>query len=600
MAKKTTTASRSAETKSKPPNPARPPKGINGKKHTTQQSVDQAIWSICDIMRRGNVASALQYVPELTWILFLRILDETEDREAAEAEAVGARHTPSLKKPYRWKDWAAPGLENMRKELDDAGNKAFLSFVNGELIPYLKGLREKAQATSRQKVISEIMSGVERVRIDTERNLLDVLDKVHEISNENISDQHVFTLSQVYEGLLLKMGEKGSDAGQFFTPREVIRAMVRTIAPRLGETVYDPCCGTGGFLAQAAEYMKPKPGQRVSADAVQRLKHETFWGREKENLIYPIGLANLILHGIDRPNIWHGNALTGDEVYGGLFQGAPTQFDVILTNPPFGGKESVNAQTNFDYRTSATQVLFMQHFIRSLKHGGRCGVVIDEGVLFRTNEDAFVKTKRKLTDECDLWCVLSLPGGVFTAAGAGVKTNLLFFTKGKPTEQIWYYDLSDVKVGKKTPLTLKHFEDFAAMLATRGDSERSWTVDLTARKAKASADAQPLRNLAREKAAEADAKRERLAGLKRAKSRDELEIEETEAEIAALLKQAREASAKADSIENAVYDLKAVNPNRKADVDTRTPAQLLDVIESRGAEVAKAIAELRELLVAAR
>lgn len=426
MAKKTTTASRRAATKSKPAKPARQPKATNGKKHATQQSVDQAIWSICDIMRRGNVASALQYVPELTWILFLRILDETEDRETAEAEAVGTRYTPSLKKPYRWKDWAAPGLANKRKELDDAGNRAFLSFVNSELIPYLKGLRERSQATSRQKVISEIMSGVERVRIDTERNLLDVLDKVHEISNEHISDQHVFTLSQVYEGLLLKMGEKGSDAGQFFTPREVIRAMVRTVAPQLGETVYDPCCGTGGFLAQAAEYMKPKQGQRVSADAIQRLKHETFWGREKENLIYPIGLANLILHGIDRPNIWHGNALTGDEVYGGLFQGAPTQFDVILTNPPFGGKENKAAQTNFDYRTSATQVLFMQHFIRSLRDGGRCGVVIDEGVLFRTNEDAFVKTKRKLTDECDLWCVLSLPGGVFSAAGAGVKTNLLF------------------------------------------------------------------------------------------------------------------------------------------------------------------------------
>lgn len=596
MANKATTASRRAATKSKPSKAARQPKATNGKKHTTQQSVDQAIWSICDIMRRGNVASALQYVPELTWILFLRILDETEDREAAEAEAVGSRYTHSLKQPYRWKDWAAPGLANKRKDLDDAGNKAFLSFVNGELIPYLKGLRERAQATSRQRVISEIMSGVERVRIDTERNLLDVLDKVHEISNEHISDQHVFTLSQVYEGLLLKMGEKGSDAGQFFTPREVIRAMVRTIDPKLGETVYDPCCGTGGFLAQAAEYMKPKPGQRVGADAIQRLKHETFWGREKENLIYPIGLANLILHGVDRPNIWHGNALTGDEVYGGLFQGAPTQFDVILTNPPFGGKESTSAQTNFDYRTSATQVLFMQHFIRSLKHGGRCGVVIDEGVLFRTNEDAFVKTKRKLTDECDLWCVLSLPGGVFSAAGAGVKTNLLFFTKGKPTERIWYYDLSDVKVGKKTPLTLKHFEDFAAMLATRGDSERSWTVDLTARKAKAAADAQPFKELAREKAEKAGAKRDRLAELKKAKPRSEAAIAETEAEIAALVKQAREASAKAETIENAVYDLKAVNPNRRAKVDTRTPAELLDVIENKGAEVAKALAELRALV----
>ena len=473
-----------------------PKKG--GKRHATQQSVDSAIWSICDIMRRGNVASALQYVPELTWILFLRILDETEDREAQEADAVGTSYASSLKKPYRWKDWASPlegpdAKPNKRKELEDESSGTFMKFVNGDLIPYLKKLKDRASATPRQKVISEIMSGVEKVRIDTEKNLFDVLDKVHEITNESIDPTHVFALSQIYEGLLLKMGEKGSDAGQFFTPREVIRAMVRAINPKIGETVYDPCCGTGGFLAQAAEHMKPKAGAKVSAAAIARLKHETFWGREKENLVYPIGLANLILHGIDRPNIWHGNALTKQEVYGGLFVGAPSQFDVVLTNPPFGGKESAEAQTNFPYRTSATQVLFLQHIIEVLKIDGRCAMVIDEGVLFRTNEDAFVKTKRKLTDECDLWCVLSLPGGVFSTAGAGVKTKLLFFTKGTPTERIWYYDLSDVKVGKKSPLTLKHFEDFAAKLATRADSDRSWTVDLAARRAKATEEALPFR-----------------------------------------------------------------------------------------------------------
>jgi type I restriction enzyme M protein len=575
------------------------------KRHCTQQSVDQAIWSICDIMRRGNVASALQYVPELTWILFLRILDEAEDREALEAEAVGVRYSYSIKEPYRWKDWAAPAPKdagpdwsNKRKELDDAGNKAFMSFVNTELIPYLKGLRENPQATSRQKVISEIMSGVDRVKIDTERNLLDVLDKVHEISNEAVSDQHVFTLSQVYEGLLLKMGEKGSDAGQFFTPREVIRAMVRIVDPKLGETVYDACCGTGGFLAQAAEYMKPKAGQRVSADAVERLKHETFWGREKENLIYPIGLANLILHGIDRPNIWHGNALTGDEVYGGLFQGAPTQFDVILTNPPFGGKESKAAQTNFDYRTSATQVLFMQHFIRSLKHGGRCGVVIDEGVLFRTNEDAFVKTKRKLTDECDLWCVISLPGGVFTAAGAGVKTNLLFFTKGKPTKRIWYYDLSDIKVGKKSPMTMAHFDEFFELLPKRADSERSWTIDLDERKAKAAEDAAPLKELVRVKQTEIDDQKTRLKELKqpKARDRDKDAIALVEDEIKSLNKERRDALSMATAIENAVFDLKAVNPNKVPVVDTRTPAELLDVITGHGREAENALEELRTLI----
>ena len=563
--------------------------------------MDAAIWSICDIMRRGNVASALQYVPELTWILFLRILDETEDREEQEADAVGQSYTSSIKKPYRWKDWAAPlesakAKANKRKELEESSTNAFKKFVNDELIPYLKKLKDKPNATPRQKVISEIMSGVENTRIDTEKNLLDVLDKVHEITNEGIDPTHVFALSQIYEGLLLKMGEKGSDAGQFFTPREVIRAMVHAIAPKIGETVYDPCCGTGGFLAQAAEYMKPKIGGKISGPAIARFQQETFWGREKENLIYPIGLANLILHGIDRPNIWHGNALTGDEVYGGLFVGAPAQFDVILTNPPFGGKENRQAQTNFDYKTGATQVLFLQHVIRALRtNGGRCGMVIDEGVIFRTNEDAFVKTKRKLTDECDLWCVLSLPGGVFSAAGAGVKTNLLFFTKGKPTEKIWYYDLSDVKVGKKTPLTLKHFEDFAAKLAARGNSDRSWTVDLSARRAKGAADAQPFKDAARGKFQEANRMKDYLAELKKAKPHDETAIGEAKTKIARVLKEAREATNKADDIENAVYDLKAVNPNRKADVDRRTPAQLLDLIELKGREVADALARLRAL-----
>jgi type I restriction enzyme M protein len=550
-------------------------------------------------MRRGNVASALQYVPELTWILFLRILDETEDREEQEADAVGASYTSSLKKPYRWKDWAAPlegdAKTNKRKELEDESSGAFMKFVNAELIPYLKKLKERSSATPRQKVISEIMSGVERVRIDTEKNLLDVLDKVHEITNENIDPTHVFALSQIYEGLLLKMGEKGSDAGQFFTPREVIRAMVRAIDPKIGETVYDPCCGTGGFLAQAAEHMKPKPGARISGAAISKLKHETFWGREKENLIYPIGLANLILHGIDHPNIWHGNALTKHEVYGGLFAGAPSQFDVVLTNPPFGGKESVAAQTHFAYRTSATQVLFLQHIIDALKVGGRCGMVIDEGVLFRTNEDAFVKTKRKLTDECDLWCVLSLPGGVFSTAGAGVKTNLLFFTKGKPTERIWYYDLSDVKVGKKSPLTLKQFEDFLAKLPTRADSDRSWTLDLAARRAKAAADALPFRETARAKMREADHARDELTMLKKAKSRDEAAIEAAEASVRDLVKQSREATGKADDIENAVYDLKAVNPHRKPEVDRRTPSELLDLVEAKGVEIAEALKRLRTL-----
>ena len=264
--------------------------------------------------------------------------------------------------------------------------------------------------------------------------------------------------------------------GTLLTPREVIRAMVGFVDPKPGETVYDPGCGTGGFLAQYYEYIRDNLGQSMTADRLEQLRNNTFYGREKENLIYPIALANLVLHGIDQPNIWHGNTLTNSEFYGGLFQTAPDEFDVILTNPPFGGREGSEAQTRYAYRTRATQVLFLQEVIDSLNVGGRAGIVVDEGLLFRTNENAFVQTKRKLMDDCDLWCIVSLPGGVFTQAGAGVKTNLLFFNKGKATDKTWYYDLSTIKVTKRQPLTLSHFDEFFQLLPCRQDSERSWTV----------------------------------------------------------------------------------------------------------------------------
>jgi type I restriction enzyme M protein len=571
----------------------------NGRRLATQQSVDQAVKSICDIMRRGNCAGAMQYVPELTWILFLRILDEKENREEQEAEALGVPFRASLESPYRWRDWAAPpeslpdGQTNKRAELQDAPQNAFFNFVNTELLPHLKGLRSKPDATPRQKVISEIMSGVERVRIDTERNFLDVLDKVHQLSTEAVDPTHVFTLSQVYEGLLLKMGEKGNDGGQFFTPRQVIKAMVQVIDPKIDETVYDPGCGTGGFLAQSFEHIKSRLGNDATAEQLETLKQRTFWGREKENLIYPIALANLVLHGIDKPNLWHGNTLTGMESYGGLFEGAPQTFDVVLTNPPFGGKEGKEAQTNFDYKTSATQALFLQHVIRSLREGGRCGIVLDEGLLFRTNQDAFVKTKRKLLDECELWCVVSLPAGVFTAAGAGVKTNLLFFTKGQPTHRIWYYDLTDVKVRKKTPLTLADFEEFFSLLPTRADSPLSWTVDMDERKRVAAEEAQPFKDQATAKSQQAAQWNGRLKELKKARPRNEAAIEEAQAKAKQLTREAKELAAKAKEIEDAVYDLKAVNPHKRPVVDTRTPEELMDIIEAKGREVAEALAVLR-------
>lgn len=502
--------------------------GSDGSRVNGPQSLNAAVWLICDVLRRSNCAGALQYVPELTWILFLRVLDVMEEREEAEAEAVGDDYVASLKGPYRWRDWAAPDGKK-RKQLEAGKLGDFFGFVNADLIPRLKRLARNPNATPRQKVIGEALSGLERTRVDTERNFLDVLDRVHKLDLTNADEQHMFVLSQVYEGLLLRMGEKGNDGGQFFTPREVIRAIVKAVDPKPGETIYDPCCGTGGFLAEAMKHVSGHLGAKATANAIERLKTRTFYGREKENLIYPIALSNLIIHGIDRPHIWHGNTLTGQEVYGGLYQGAPDTFDVILTNPPFGGKEGKEAQAQFSFKTRATQILFLQHVIDRLKAGGRCGMVVDEGVLFRTNEGAFVGAKRKLLDSCELMAIVSLPAGAFVGAGAGVKTNLLFFEKGKPTEKVWYYDLSDIKVGKRTPLTLAQFDEFFRLSPKKGESERSWTV--------------------------------------------------TRAEI-----------------EAKNYDLKAVNPNRKREIDTRTPAEILAEIEKLGKDADMAIAELRRLI----
>ncbi|MBN1254555.1 MAG: N-6 DNA methylase [Deltaproteobacteria bacterium] len=473
-------------------------------------------------MRRSGRAGALQYVPELTWMLFLRILDEREEKEAEQAKAVGADFSPSLEYSYRWRDWAVSDGDK-RQELQKGTLGGFMSFVNGDLLPALRKLKDKPGATPRQKVVSEVFSSFERTGVDTERNLLDILDKINELSLDHVDETHMFPISQVYEGLLQKMGEKNNDGGQFFTPREVIRVMVRVIDPNIGEVVYDPCCGTGGFLAQAYQHMKQKT--KTGMD-IETLKTRTFYGREKENLVYPIALANLVLQEIDEPHIWHGNTLTGLEIYGGLFSGAPALFDVVLTNPPFGGKEGKDAQTRFAYKTGATQVLFLQHVIDSLVPGGRCGIVMDEGVLFRTNETAFVQTKRKLLNECNLWCIVSLPPKVFMNAGAASKTNLLFFTKGEPTKEIWYYDLADLNITKKQPLALAQFDEFFKLLPEKASSDRSWRVP----------------------------------------------IEEIQAKK---------------------YDIKAVNPNRKSGGDTRTPEELLTIIEEQTEEIKKALIELR-------
>ena len=497
----------------------------------TQATLDGKIKGVCDLLRRSKCQGASQYVPEISWLLFLRFLDEREISESRDAKILGNPFQPSLRGRYRWSSWAAPEGKHRRKLQDGRSGDVF-HFLEEDLLPLLKRIGRRAKATMRQQLISQIVADVDKTRVDTERHFLDVVDKIDDIRLGNIDEQHLFALSAAYEGLLLSMGEANSDSGQFYTPREVVRAMVRTVEPKVGDKVYDPCCGTGGFLAQAYEHMREgRPRRPLLAEELEQLAQQTFYGREKDNLAYPIALANLVLHGIDYPRIWHGNTLTGTADYTQLFEGAPANFNVILTNPPFGGKEGADARSGFAYKTSATSVLFLQHVIDALDEGGRCGMVVDEGLLFG-NETAFVQTKRKLLEECDLHCIVSLAPGVFTTAGSGVKTNILFFRKGKPTKAIWYYEVlpeGRERFTKTAPVTLRHFDGFFKLLKRRADSEHSWTVSI-------------------------------------------------------------------DEIKERNYDLKAVNPHRKGDVDTRTPADLLAEIERHNVELKKALADLRRTL----
>ena len=508
-------------------------KNGNGRMLSDQSSMNSYIKSICDIMRRDKTKGAMQYIPELTWMMFLRILDEKEQEEEMQCEAVGKSFTPSLKAPYRWRDWGSPQGKK-RKEIQEKGKLGdFLDFVNKDLIPYLKSFEKKQNATIKQKIISQIFRKTEKTQLVSERNLLDVFDRIEHLTSENIDDTHQFPLSQIYEGLLLKMGEKGNDGGQLFTPREVIRAMVRAIAPKLkvkgrDATFYDPCCGTGGFLAETFVYLM---NQEPTATEIDYLKHNALWGIDDSDDAFPIALANLALHGIDFPHIGLKNTLSGRPTYVELFQGAPSQFDYILTNPPFGGKEGEDAKTSFAYKTGSTQVLFLQHIIDKLKDGGTCAMVIDEGVLFRTNETSFVQTKRKLLEECNLWCIISLPQNIFVNAGAGVKTNLLFFTKGRQTKKIWYYDMSHIKVRKKLPFTLDKFDDFFTRLSSDKEkdkiSDKSWFIDM-------------------------------------------------------------------ETIKNKNYDIKAVNPNIKEKVIPK-PEELIKIIEESQIKINESLKKLKEI-----
>ncbi len=325
---------------------------------TLAQIVDQA----ADLIRTER-KGALEYVPELAWMLFLRVTDAQEREREEESLVTGQQFLPTIPPPYRWRDWVELG-SSKREEIAGTGSLEgdVLRFVNNGLFPGLMGFSEQDNHTRRQLVVSEIFRLIGRTQIRTEKTLLDALGVISRLDIEQTDDFH---LSEAYESLLLKLGEKNSDGGQFFTPRDVIRAIVQIVDPNPGDAVYDPCAGTGGFLGIAYEHMLEKAGS--DPETVRVLKEETFFGREMEDRAIPMGLANLVLHGIDGPHLWHGNTLTNQKSsMSPLWNPAPELFDVILTNPPFGGKETALAQSRYAYKTKASQILFLQEIMSSL------------------------------------------------------------------------------------------------------------------------------------------------------------------------------------------------------------------------------------------
>jgi len=431
---------------------------------------EQAFKNIDDVLwKDAGCTSELDYTEQTSWLLFLKYLDGLEQDKATEATLVGKKYVRIIEGQYRWESWAAPkGKDgkidhNIAKTGDD-----LISFVNGKLFPYLHGFKAKATGPNTiEYKIGEIFGEIKN-RIQSGYNLREIIVHIDELRFRSQTEKH--ELSHLYEAKIKNMGNAGRNGGEYYTPRPLIRAIVQVVNPKVGETVYDGAVGSAGFLCEAFDYMKQ--GKLGTKDLL-KLQTATFYGKEKKSLAYVIAIMNMILHGIEAPNIIHTNTLS--ENLSDVQE--KDRYDVILANPPFGGKERSEVQQNFPIRTGETAFLFLQHFIKHLKAGGRAGVVIKNTFLSNT-DNASVSLRKLLLESCDLHTVLDCPGGTFL--GAGVKTVVLFFEKGKPTRKVWYYQLDPGRnMGKTNPLNDADLAEFIDLQKTFADSAKSWSLDIS-------------------------------------------------------------------------------------------------------------------------
>ena len=432
---------------------------------------EQTFKNIDDILHKdAGCSSELDYVEQTSWILFLKYLDDLERDKATAAELTGKTYSNIIAPEFQWNTWATPkdksGNLDHHKALtgDDLAD-----FVNIELFPYLK--KFKADAISPDTIeykIGEIFSELKN-RIQSGYNLREVINRIDELRFRTHAEKH--EMSHLYEDKIKNMGNAGRNGGEYYTPRPLIRTIVKVVAPEIGQTIYDGAVGSAGFLCEAFDFLQNS--KKLSTSDVTTLQKKTFYGKEKKSLAYIIGTMNMILHGVEAPNIIHTNTLA--ENISDIQE--KDRYDVVLANPPFGGKERAEVQQNFPIKTGETASLFLQHFIKILRAGGRAGVVIKNTFLSNT-DNASISLRKLLLESCNLHTVLDLPGGTFT--GAGVKTVVLFFEKGSSTKKTWFYQLNlDRNLGKTNPLNEKDLEDFVLRSTAKSESENSWTLDLS-------------------------------------------------------------------------------------------------------------------------
>ncbi len=430
---------------------------------------EQAFRNIDDVLRKeAGCTTELDYTEQTSWLLFLKYLDSLEQDKALEAELGDKSYTYILDTSYRWESWAAPKGKDGKLDHNAALTGDDLrDFVNQQLFPYLHGFTQRATGPDTiEYKIGQIFGEIKN-KILSGYNLREIIDHIDELRFRSQIEKH--ELSHLYEAKIKNMGNAGRNGGEYYTPRPLIRAMVQVTQPRIGEKIYDGACGSAGFLCEAFDYLRA--GKELTTHDLTTLQQHTLYGKEKKSLAYVIAIMNMILHGIEAPNIIHTNTLA--ENLADIQE--KDRYHVVLANPPFGGKERAEVQQNFPIRTGETAFLFLQHFIRILKAGGRGAIVIKNTFLSNT-DNASVSLRKLLLESCNLHTVLDCPSGTFQ--GAGVKTVVIFFEKGAPTRHIWYYQLDPGRnMGKTNPLNDNDLKEFIALQQSFADSPKSWRVD---------------------------------------------------------------------------------------------------------------------------